>query len=100
VIWVLQIKKFYQSRKSQRSVAISLISDKIPLYGSGAAFSSSTGTATLPVPLKVNFVVRSKAYVLGKLVKPKFNKRIECDFTFDPKKLNVPISLQKACTYD
>ncbi|KAH8487811.1 hypothetical protein POPTR_014G026800v4 [Populus trichocarpa] len=94
------IKKFYQSRKSQRSVAISLISDKIPLYGSGAAFSSSTGTATLPVPLKVNFVVRSKAYVLGKLVKPKFNKRIECDFTFDPKKLNVPISLQKACTYD
>lgn len=94
------IKKFYQSRKSQRSVAISLISDKIPLYGSGAAFSSSTRTATLPVPLKVNFVVRSKAYVLGKLVKPKFNKRIECDFTFDPKKLNVPISLQKACTYD
>ncbi|KAJ6872155.1 hypothetical protein NC651_031307 [Populus alba x Populus x berolinensis] len=93
------IKKFYQSRKSQRSVAISLISDKIPLYGSGAAFSSSTGTTTLPVPLKVNFVVRSKAYVLGKLVKPKFNKRIECDFTFDPKKLNVPISLQKACTY-
>ncbi|KAB5526678.1 hypothetical protein DKX38_020525 [Salix brachista] len=94
------IKKFYQSRKSQRSVAISLISDKIPLYGSGAALSSSTGTTTLPVALKLNFVVRSKAYVLGKLVKPKFNKRIECVFAFDPKKLNVPISLQKACTYD
>ncbi|KAH8516438.1 hypothetical protein Peur_047723 [Populus x canadensis] len=94
------IKKFYQSRKSQRPVAISVISNKIPLYGSGAGLSSSTGTTTLPVPLKMNFVVRSRAYVLGKLVKTKFNKKIECDFTFDPKKLNVPISLKEACTYD
>ncbi|KAL9396572.1 hypothetical protein Peur_010825 [Populus x canadensis] len=94
------IKKFYQSRKSQRPVAISVISNKIPLYGSGAGLSSSTGTTTLPVPLKMNFVVRSRAYVLGKLVKTKFNRKIECDFTFDPKKLNVPISLKEACTYD
>ncbi|KAJ6404886.1 hypothetical protein OIU84_012957 [Salix udensis] len=94
------IKKFYQSRKSQRSVAISVISNKIPLYGSGAGLSSSTGTTTLPVPLKMNFVIRSRAYVLGKLVRQNFNRKIECDFTFDPKKLNVPISLKKACTYD
>ncbi|OAY50949.1 uncharacterized protein LOC110615028 [Manihot esculenta] len=94
------LKKFYQSRKSQRSVAISVMSNKIPLYGSGASLSSSTGTTTLPVPLKLNFVVRSRAYVLGKLVKPKFNKRIECDVTFDLKKLNVPISLKKSCTYN
>lgn len=76
------------------------MSNKIPLYGSGASLSSSTGTTTLPVPLKLNFVVRSRAYVLGKLVKPKFNKRIECDVTFDLKKLNVPISLKKSCTYN
>ncbi|KAI5598178.1 hypothetical protein BDE02_02G115100 [Populus trichocarpa] len=92
------IKKFYQTRKSQRPVAIPVISNKIPLYGSGAGLSSSTGTTTLPVPLKMNFVVRSRAYVLGKLVKTKFNRKIECDFTFDPKKLNVPISLKEACT--
>ncbi|KAF2309800.1 hypothetical protein P3X46_021028 [Hevea brasiliensis] len=94
------LKKFYQSRKSQRSVAISVMGNKIPLYGSGAGLSSSTGTATLPVPLKLNFIVRSRAYVLGKLVKPKFYKRIECDVTFDTKKLNVPMSLKNSCTYD
>lgn len=94
------VKKFYQSRKSQRSVAISVMSNKIPLYGSGAGLSSSTGTTTLPVPLKLKFVIRSRAYVLGKLVKPKFYKRIECDITFDTKRLNVPISLKKSCTYD
>lgn len=95
-----QMKRFYQSRKSQRSVTIAVMGNKIPLYGSGASLSSSTGTTALPVSLKLNFVVRSRAYVLGKLVKPRFYKKIECDVTFDPKKLNVPISLKKSCTYD
>ncbi|KAF3443550.1 hypothetical protein FNV43_RR13236 [Rhamnella rubrinervis] len=94
------IKKFYQSRKSQRSVSVAVMGNKVPLYGSGASPSSSTGTSTLPVPLKLNFVVRSRAYVLGKLVKPKFNRRIECSITYDPKKLNVAISLKNSCTYD
>ncbi|OMO78910.1 Late embryogenesis abundant protein, LEA-14 [Corchorus capsularis] len=94
------IKKFYQSRKSQKSVTVMVMGNKVPLYGSGAGLSSSTGTTSLPVSLKLSFVVRSRAYVLGKLVKPKFNKKIECDITFDPKKLNVPISLKKSCTYD
>ncbi|KAG4207657.1 hypothetical protein ERO13_A03G076300v2 [Gossypium hirsutum] len=94
------MKKFHQSRKSQRSLTVIVMGNKVPLYGSGASLSSSTGTTSLPVSLKLGFVVRSRAYVLGKLVKPKFYKKIECDVTFDPKKLNVPISLKKACTYD
>lgn len=92
--------KFYESRKSQRSLSIPIVGNKIPLYGSGAGLSSSTGTTSLPVPLKLNFVVRSRAYVLGKLVKPKFNKRILCSLTYDPQKLNVAINLIKSCTYD
>lgn len=93
------INNFYQSRKSQRSITVTVIGDQIPLYGSGAGLSSSTGTSTTLVPLKLNCVLRSKAYVLGKLVKPKFNKKIECSVTYDPKKINVPIAL-KNCTYD
>jgi hypothetical protein len=54
--------------------------------------SSSTATVTLSVPLKLNFVIRFRANVLGKLVKPKFYKRIECSVTYNPKKLNVAIS--------
>ncbi|XVE55873.1 hypothetical protein DITRI_Ditri03aG0192200 [Diplodiscus trichospermus] len=94
------MKKFYQSRKSQRSVTVMVMGNKVPLYGSGASLSSSSGTTSLPVSLRLNFIVRSKAYVLGKLVKPKFSKKIECDITFDPKKLNVPLSLRKSCTYN
>ncbi|KAK3029462.1 hypothetical protein RJ639_037747 [Escallonia herrerae] len=93
------IKKFYAKRNAQRSVTISVIGTRVPLYGSGASLSSSTGTTTVPVPLKLNFVVKSRAYVLGKLVKPKFNKKIECSLVFDPKKVNAPISLKNSCTY-
>ncbi|GAB4852189.1 hypothetical protein Ancab_016380 [Ancistrocladus abbreviatus] len=95
------LKQFYQSRKSQRAVSVQVISDKIPLYGSGSTLvGTSTGTPTAPVAMKLSFQVRSRAYVLGRLVKPKFYKSIECSVTLDPKKLNTPISLKNACTYD
>lgn len=73
---------------------------KIPLYGSGASLSSTTGMPTVPVALKLSFVIRSRAYVLGRLVKPKYYKRVECSITLDPKKLNVSHSLKNSCTYD
>jgi len=81
-------------------LSVSVMGNKIPLYGSGASLSSTTGVPTLPVPLNLNFVLRSRAYVLGKLVKPKYYKTIKCSITLDPKKLNAAISLKKSCTYD
>ncbi|KAG7020578.1 hypothetical protein SDJN02_17264, partial [Cucurbita argyrosperma subsp. argyrosperma] len=91
------VKNFYQSRKSQRSLTINVIGTRIPLYGSGESLSSPAGTPITPVPLKLSFVIRSRAYVLGQLVKPKFYRHIDCPIIFDPKKLNVPMSL-KNCT--
>ncbi|XP_061353075.1 uncharacterized protein LOC133297867 [Gastrolobium bilobum] len=94
------MKEFYQSRKSQRLVNVAVMGNKIPLYGSGASLSSTTGVPTVPVPLNLNFVLRSRAYVLGKLVKPKYSKRIKCSIILDPKKLSAPIPLKNSCTYD
>ncbi|CAH1454317.1 unnamed protein product [Lactuca virosa] len=93
------MKKFYQSRKSQRLLTISVIGDKIPLYGSGQGIKSLKGSPTSPVPLKLSFVVRSRGYVLGKLVKPKFYHRVECSVAYDPKKINVPMSLKNNCKF-
>lgn len=95
------MKKFYQSRKSQRLVSVAVMGSKIPLYGSGASLSSTTGMPSLPVPLKLSFEIRSRAYVLGKLVKPKYYKKVQCSVIFDPKKINVSVPLKKnSCTYD
>lgn len=93
------IKKFYQSRKSQRTITVTLEGDYIPLYGGSVDLSSKDGKLTTPVPLTLNFKVRAKAYVLGKLVKPKFYKTIQCSIVFDPKNMNKAISLKKSCTY-
>jgi len=96
----MQLKKFYQSRKSQRTVNVQIFGDKIPLYGSGQSLvGTSTGTPTAPVNMTLSFTVRSRAYVLGRLVKPKFYKTIQCAISLDPKKINSPISLKKSCTY-
>ncbi|XVF59404.1 hypothetical protein PTKIN_Ptkin07bG0273100 [Pterospermum kingtungense] len=93
------IHKFYQPRKSQRALTVMMKGNHIPLYGGGANLGSLNGAPTQPVPLTVSFMVRSRAYVLGKLVKPKFYKRIQCWVTMDPKKMNVAISLKNKCTY-
>ncbi|KAJ6678407.1 LATE EMBRYOGENESIS ABUNDANT (LEA) HYDROXYPROLINE-RICH GLYCOPROTEIN FAMILY [Salix viminalis] len=60
------ISKFYQSRKSQRTLAVAVKGSKIPLYGGGASLSSMNGAPIQPVPLILNFMVRSRAHVLGK----------------------------------
>ncbi|KAI3952292.1 hypothetical protein MKW92_047491 [Papaver armeniacum] len=92
------MKKFYQSRKSQRTLTVVVQGNKIPLYGGGATLSTSTGTTNLPMAMELSFNIRSRAYVLGKIVKPKFYKSVNCSIIFDPKKLNVAIPL-KNCTY-
>ncbi|KAE9584427.1 hypothetical protein Lal_00030259 [Lupinus albus] len=91
--------KFYQSRKSQKSIRITVKGSHIPLYGGGASLSSLNGAPVEPVTLRLSLMVRSRAFVLGKLVKPKFYKKIECSVVMDPKKMGVPISLKDKCTY-
>ncbi|PKA61509.1 hypothetical protein AXF42_Ash018796 [Apostasia shenzhenica] len=101
------IKEFYQSRKGRRNLSIVVSGNKVPLYGGAASLSAPAtsrssgggGGAAIqpPVPLKLRFTVRSRAYVLGRLVNPKFYTRIECDVDMDQSKLNKPVSLMNAC---
>ncbi|KAM7520465.1 hypothetical protein LguiB_019427 [Lonicera macranthoides] len=93
------IKKFYQSRKSQRTLTVTMKASYKPLYGASAGLSTKDGKLTAPVTLNLDFMVRAKAYVLGKLVKPKFYKRVHCEVVLDPKKMNVAISTKNSCTY-
>lgn len=95
-----QVNNFYQSRKSQRTVTVTLLGNDIPLYGGGSDLGSKNNTPTAPVPLQLNFTVQARAYVLGKLVKPKFNKVVQCAVVMDPKKMYTAISFNKtSCTY-
>ncbi|ERN08670.1 hypothetical protein AMTRI_Chr11g155860 [Amborella trichopoda] len=93
------MKNFYQRRKSQRAVNVVVEGTRIPLYGGGSTLSSSDTTKT-SVGLNMTFEVRSKAYVLGKLVKPKFYTEVQCSAVLDQTKLGTPFSLKNSCQYD
>ncbi|KAL9238001.1 hypothetical protein vseg_012483 [Gypsophila vaccaria] len=94
------MQQFYQARKTQRNVNVPIYSDKVPLYGSGQNLvGTSTGIPTAPVNMTLSFKIRSRAYVLGSLVKPKFYKTVQCVVSLDPKKINSAISLKNKCTY-
>lgn len=94
------IKKFYQSRKGHRLVSVNLQGRGIPLYGGGVNWASQNGKLTAPVPLNLNFTVKAKAYVLGKLVKPKFHRKVSCAIVYKPTLVNKPISLKNSCTVE
>lgn len=93
----LQLQKYYQPRKSHRTISVILHGEKIPLYGAGAAMSlSSIGGS---VPLTLDFDIISRGYVIGKLVRVKHRKHISCPVVVDSSK-NKPIKFaQSACTY-
>ncbi|KAG6475768.1 uncharacterized protein LOC122024091 [Zingiber officinale] len=88
---------FYQSRKSQRELEVAVVSTELPVYGGGAALSSRPGS--LPVNLTINFTVRSRAFVLGRLVQPKFYNRVECALVLDQTRLGAPVSLKNSCQH-
>ncbi|MFS7955424.1 putative Late embryogenesis abundant protein, LEA_2 subgroup [Helianthus anomalus] len=95
------IKKFYQARKGHRLVSVNVHGVGVPLYGGGVNWSSENGKLTAPVPLNLNFTVKAKAYVLGKLVKPKFYKKVSCAIVYKPTKaVNAPVSLKNSCSVE
>ncbi|KGN48532.1 uncharacterized protein LOC105435905 [Cucumis sativus] len=93
------MQKFHQRRKSQRPITVTVKGSGIPLYGGGASLGSVNGKPVEPVPMNLQFTVRSRANVLGKLVKPKFYKSVDCSVVMDPINMNKPISLKNKCTY-
>ncbi|KAI3852248.1 hypothetical protein MKX03_028400 [Papaver bracteatum] len=93
------MKEFYQSRKSERKIVTSVFADHLPMYG-GLSKLSENGVQGVSIPLNLTFVVRSRAYVLGRLVKPKFYRKVLCSVTLKPKELGKPVrNIKAACEY-
>ncbi|KAF3783754.1 hypothetical protein EJ110_NYTH31445 [Nymphaea thermarum] len=90
------IKNFYQRRRSERTLSVPLQGDRVPLYGAASAFTTS-GQPDHNIPVNLSFVVRSKAFVLGRLVRPRFSIDVQCSVVMDPTKLGTSVSLHSSC---
>ncbi|KAE8674110.1 Ras-related protein Rab7 [Hibiscus syriacus] len=91
--------KYYQPRKSHRIVSVVLEWEKVPLYGAGSSLTfTQNGAAEVPLILK--FEVRSRGYVVGKLVRTKHRKQISCPLVIDSMKTKLIKFKKYECTYD
>ncbi|XP_061350597.1 uncharacterized protein LOC133295757 [Gastrolobium bilobum] len=92
-----ELKKYYQQRKSHRTVSVNLQGSKVPLYGAGASLASLVDNGKIPITLV--FEVKSKGSVVGKLVSSKHRQHVSCSVTIDFHN-KQPIKLKEnACTY-
>lgn len=92
-----QLEKYYQPRKSRRTVNAIIQGVKVPLYGAGGMLTlSPTNTK---VPLVLDFEIRSRGYVVGKLVRVSHRKHVSCLFTADSSKTKPIVFAKNACTY-
>ncbi|KAF5951559.1 hypothetical protein HYC85_009503 [Camellia sinensis] len=95
------MKKFYQSRKSQRMVMTLVLGHQVPLYGGIPLLSGAIShLESVSVPLNLTFVMRSRAYILGRLVKPKFYRSIICGVVLQGNRLGKHLNLTNSCIYN
>ncbi|THG23074.1 uncharacterized protein LOC114323922 [Camellia sinensis] len=93
-----QLKKYYQPRKSHRITVVILEGTKVPLYGAGSSLVPSINNG-VQVPLKLQFEIRSRGNVVGKLVTTKNRVQISCPLVIDSTSTK-PISFKKdSCFY-
>ncbi|KAL8217403.1 hypothetical protein R6Q57_020776 [Mikania cordata] len=98
VIATGQLKKYFQQRKSRRTAIVNLEATKVPLYGAGSSLVVSDA-GVFEIPLKLEFEIRSKGEVVGKLVTTKHRRQVSCNVTL-PSNIIKPIKFRKSsCIY-
>ncbi|XP_010548129.1 PREDICTED: uncharacterized protein LOC104819664 [Tarenaya hassleriana] len=95
-----QIEEFTQKRKSQRIIKTNVYGDQVPLYGGiPLLYAQRTHPDRVTLPLNLTFTLRTRAYVLGRLVKSKFYSRVRCAVVLRGNNLGKNVDLSKSCSY-
>ncbi|KAK1358294.1 Late embryogenesis abundant protein [Heracleum sosnowskyi] len=93
-----QLKKYFQPRKSHRTVLIDVEAFRAPLYGAGSGLVASDNNV-IEVPLILKFEIMSEGHVVGKLVRTRHRKHISCPLVISSTR-NKPITFKKnSCSY-
>ncbi|CDO98030.1 unnamed protein product [Coffea canephora] len=98
VVATAEMKKYYQPRKSHRTVLVDIEGTKVPLYGAGSNLVESVN-GVVRVPLTLDFWIRSRGDVVGKLVRTKHRRHVSCSLVIDST-ISKPIKfLKDSCVY-
>ncbi|XP_021862326.2 uncharacterized protein [Spinacia oleracea] len=86
-----QLDPYYQPRKSWRTVHVNIEGQKVPLHGAGAGFTAEG------VPLILDFEIRSKGQVVGKLVKTKHRRHVRCSLNITAQTTRIVRFTEQSC---
>ncbi|RAL37197.1 hypothetical protein DM860_004119 [Cuscuta australis] len=96
-----EMKEYYQARKSYREWALVLEGENVPLYGTGDSLAGLDNNGG--IPLELDLVMRSKGYLVGKLVKTKQQRHVSCSLTIKLSSgrstTSKYVNLNDSCTY-
>ncbi|KZV26085.1 hypothetical protein F511_06011 [Dorcoceras hygrometricum] len=88
---------YFQPRKSRRTVKVHIEGTKVPLYGAGLNLQVASNNA-VQVPLTLNFTIKSRGDVVGKLVRTNHRKIISCPLKIDSNSTKI-IEFKNSCNY-
>ncbi|MBA0782144.1 hypothetical protein Gotri_003007 [Gossypium trilobum] len=95
-----KMEEFTQPRKSDRTVKTIVAGHQVPLYGGiPVLVDTRPHLNRISVPLNLTFMVKSRTYILGTMVKSKFYGGFICSFTFKGNKLGESLNLTDSCIY-
>lgn len=92
-----QVRRYYQPRKSQRTVTAVIHGEKVPLYGAGGGLTLSTSAGGGAVPLTLDFDLTSRGYVIGRLVRVTHRAHVTCPVVVDARRTKPVRFSKKAC---
>ncbi|KAL1190561.1 hypothetical protein V5N11_032841 [Cardamine amara subsp. amara] len=94
---IAQLKSYYQPKQSNHTSRIILVGSKVQLYGAGADLVASDHNGGVPV--KLEFEIRTRAYIVGSLVKSRYRRYISCFFFISSYNTTFVKFTKKTCTY-
>ncbi|XP_019092719.1 PREDICTED: uncharacterized protein LOC109129312 [Camelina sativa] len=93
---IAHLKSYYQPKQSNHTSMINLVGSKVPLYGAGAELVASDHNGGVPV--KLEFEIRSRANIVGHLVKSRHREHLSCFFLISSNNTTFVKFTHKTCT--
>ncbi|EOA29694.1 hypothetical protein CARUB_v10016215mg [Capsella rubella] len=92
---IAQLKSYYQPKQSNHTSRINLVGSKVPLYGASADLVASDHNGGVPV--KLEFEIRSRANIVGHLVKSRHQEHLSCFFSISSNNTTFVKFTHKTC---
>lgn len=93
-----QIPNYFQAKGIHKVIPVVAQAVKVPVYGAGDDLTA--GGYKQGVPLSMVATLHSQYYVVGKMIKPKYENQVACNIVLDSNTMALLTPLKTSCTYN